>query len=146
MADNAPAGSSARPLRAHLAARWVTIAVGALCVAVAWLFAGPAGAGAAALATILVVGFFWSGAIPVLLSDRARLGPGAGLAVLLLTYTLRLAVVLLLLRLLSRADIVDERWLGVTIIACALIWTVVHVGAATRRVPSRPASNNTPPP
>jgi hypothetical protein len=80
-----------------------------------------------------VVGFFWSGTIPVRLTDGARLGPAAGLAVLLLTYTLRLALVLVALRLLSRAEIVDRRWLGGTIIACALTWTAMHVGTAVRR-------------
>jgi ATP synthase protein I len=122
--------ASGRATRPQATARWSTVAVGALCSIVAWFAVGADGAVSAALATVIVVGFFWSGTIPVVLTDRARLGPAGGLAVLLLTYTLRLAVVLLVLRLLSRVEFVDRSWLGGTIIACALTWTAVHVGAS----------------
>jgi hypothetical protein len=111
-------------------ARWSTVAVGTVCSIVAWVVAGPASAMSAALATVIVVGFFWSGTIPVVLTNRARLGAAAGLAVLLLTYTLRLAVVLIILRLLGTAEVVDRRWLGGTIIGCALTWTIVHIGVS----------------
>jgi hypothetical protein len=116
--------------RPQVVARWSTVTIGALCSIVAWFAVGADGAVSAVIATVIVVGFFWSGTIPVVLTDRARLGPAGGLAVLLLTYTLRLAVVLLVLRLLSRAEIVDRGWLGGTIIACALTWTAVHVAAS----------------
>lgn len=122
-----------RTSRAQAVARLATVAVGVGCSIAAWVVAGADGAAAAAIATVIVVGFFWSGTIPVRLTDGARLGPAAGLAVLLLTYTLRLALVLVALRLLSRAEIVDRRWLGGTIIACALTWTAMHVGTAVRR-------------
>lgn len=118
--------------RPPTAARWATVGVGATCSMVAWFVVGADGSASAAVGTVIVIGFFWSGTIPVVLADNARLGAGAGLALLLLTYTLRLAMVLLLLRLLSRADFVDRGWLGGTVIACALTWTAVHVGAATR--------------
>jgi len=118
--------------RPQTVARWATVVVGATCSMVAWFVVGADGSASAAIGTVIVVGFFWSGTIPVVLTDSARLGAGAGLALLLLTYTLRLAVVLLLLRLLSRADVVDRRWLGGTVIACALTWIAAHVGAATR--------------
>jgi hypothetical protein len=123
----AESGNATRP---QVFARWSTVAVGAVCSVVAWVVAGPASAISAALATVIVVGFFWSGTIPVVLTNRARLGAAAGLAVLLLTYTLRLAVVVLLLRLLGTADVVDRRWLGGTIIGCALTWTIVHIGVS----------------
>jgi hypothetical protein len=124
------AGLARRP---HVVARWATVVAGAVCAIVAWFAVGADGTASAAIGTVIVVGFFWSGTIPVVLADGARLGAGAGLAVLLLTYTLRLAVVLLLLRLLSRNEVVDRRSLGLTVIACALTWTAVHIGAATRR-------------
>jgi hypothetical protein len=124
------AAASSRARRPQTIARWVTIVVGVTCSITAWFAVGVDGAASAAIGTVIVVGFFWSGTIPVVLTDSARLGAGAGLAVLLLTYTLRLAVVLLLLRLLSRADIVDRRWLGGTIIACALTWTGVHISTS----------------
>ena len=126
------AAASAKVRRPQTVARWAAVVVGAGCSIMAWFAGGADGAASAAIGTVIVIGFFWTGTIPVVLTDSARLGAGAGLALLLLTYTLRLAVVLLLLRLLSRADIVDRRWLGGTVIACALTWTAVHVGAATR--------------
>jgi hypothetical protein len=126
------AASANRPRRPQAVSRWATTAVGAVCSIVAWLAVGSEGAASAAIGTGIVVGFFWTGIIPVSLTDGARLGAGAGLAVLLLTYTLRLAVVLLLLRLLSRADVVDRRSLGVTIITCALTWTAVQIGLRSR--------------
>ena len=130
------AAASDNARRPQTVARWATMVVGASCSIVAWFAVGADGAASAAIGTVIVVGFFWSGTIPVVLTDSARLGAGAGLALLLLTYTLRLGVVVLLLRLLSRADFVDRGWLGGTVIACALTWTVVHVGGAIRR-PSR---------
>jgi hypothetical protein len=139
------AAAAGRARRPHVLSRWATIVVGAVCSVVAWFAVGADGAASAAIGTLIVVGFLWSGTIPLVLTDGARLGPAAGLAVLLLTYTLRLAVVLLALRLLSRTDVVDRRSLGVTIIACALTWTAVHLGAATRRASITRAGESTPP-
>jgi hypothetical protein len=137
MSGRAGAATTGRSPRAQTVARWVTVAVGAVCSLVAWFAVGSDGAVSAALATVIVVGFFWSGTIPVVLTDGARLGPAAGLAVLLLTYTLRLAVVVLLLRLLGRVEIVERRWLGMTIILCALTWTIVHIVASRSTVHAR---------
>jgi hypothetical protein len=122
--------SGGRAPRPQATARWSTFVVGAVSTIAAWFAVGPGGAVSAALATAIVVGFFWSGTIPVVLTDGARLGPAAGLALLLLTYTLRLAVVVLALQLLSRSELVDPRWLGGTMIVCALTWTGVQVGAS----------------
>ncbi|HZY27883.1 MAG TPA: hypothetical protein VFE49_06465 [Jiangellaceae bacterium] len=131
MSDIAPAATQSP--RAQAIARWAAVGVGVVCSAVAWFAVGADGAASAAIGMVIVVGFFWTGTIPVSLTDRARLGAGAGLAVLLLTYTMRLAVVLLMLRLLSYVDVIDRRSLGLTIIACALTWSAVHVGTAVRR-------------
>ena len=120
------AAASDKVRRPQAVARCATFVVGATCSMVAWFVVGADGSASAAIGTVIVVGFFWSGTIPVVLTDSARLGAGDGLALLLLTYTLRLAVVLLLLRLLSRADFVDRGWLGGTVIACALTWTAVR--------------------
>jgi hypothetical protein len=129
--------SSGRPTRPQATARWSTVVVGAVCTIVAWFAVGAGGAVSAALAMVIVVGFFWSGTIPVVLTDGARLGPAAGLALLLLTYTLRLAVVVLVLQLISRSERVDPHWLGGTMIVCALTWTAVHVGASRSTTRSR---------
>jgi hypothetical protein len=67
----------------------------------------------------------------------------------LLTYTLRLALTLAALVLISRAGFADSRWLGVTIIVCALTWSVVHVAhavRASRREPTVVPEPSGPPP
>jgi hypothetical protein len=127
-----------RGSRAHVIARWATVLVGLACAGVAWLVAGTSGLLAALVAIPLVVGFFWSGMIPLALAGAGGLGAGAGLGVLLLTYTLRLALVLLALRQLQRVDALDPRWLGATIITCALAWSAVHLAVAIRGESSNP--------
>ena len=118
--------------RAHVVARWATVLVGLGCAGIGGLVAGTSGLLAALVAIPLVVGFFWSGMVPLALAGAGGLGSGVGRGVLLLTYTLRLALVLLALRLLQRVDAIDPRWLGATIIACAVAWSAVHLGAAVR--------------
>ncbi len=122
----------ARGPRAHVVARWLTVLVGLACAGVGWLAAGTGGLLAALVAIPLVVGFFWSGVLPLALAGVGGLGAGVGLAVLLLTYTLRLALVLLALRLLQRVDGLDPQWLGGTIVVCALAWSAVHLAVAIR--------------
>ena len=134
MAD--PAG--VRGSRAHVIARWATVLVGLACAGIAWLLSGTGGLLAALVAIPLVVGFFWSGRIPLALAGVGGLGAGVGLGVLLLTYTLRLALVLLALRLLQRVDALDPRWLGATIITCALAWSAVHLAIAIHGESSNP--------
>jgi hypothetical protein len=121
-----------RGTRAHIIARWATVLVGLACAAIAGLATGTSGLVSALVAIPLVVGFFWSGMLPLALAGAGGLGAGVGLGVLLLTYTLRLALVLLALRLLQRIDTLDPRWLGATIIVCALAWSAVHLGVAIR--------------
>jgi hypothetical protein len=118
--------------RAHVVARWATVLVGLACAGIGWLVAGSSGLLSALVAIPLVVGFFWSGMLPLALAGAGGLGAGTGLAVLLLTYTLRLALVLLALRLFQRVDGIDPRWLGGTIIICALAWSAVHLAVAIR--------------
>jgi hypothetical protein len=128
-----PAGTSGRRRPgAHVRARHATLFGGLLCSLFAWLAAGGGGLATGLLATLLVVAFLWSGAVPLQITRGLESRAGIGLAVLLLTYTLRLALVLLVLRLARRAEFLDGRWLGVTVIICALTWTAVHVVVAVR--------------
>ncbi|PSL06705.1 hypothetical protein CLV30_10291 [Haloactinopolyspora alba] len=124
-------------------ARRATVAAGVVCAVLAWVTAGTAGLVGAAGATLLVVGFFWSGMIPLFVVRELRTGAGTGMAVLLLTYTLRLAVVLMALQVSSGLDALDERSLGVTIVACALTWILVHVVTSVRG--HQPRSSARPP-
>ncbi len=116
----------------HRTARRWTLVVGAASSLAGWLAAGTEGLAGGLVATAIVVGFLTSGLIPIRLTQGRDFRPGLGLAVLLLTYTLRLALALAALVLISRADFADARWLGVTVIACALTWSAVHVGHSIR--------------
>jgi hypothetical protein len=128
------------------ARRW-TLVAGLACTLAGWAAADTAGLAAGLVATAIVVAFLTSGLIPIWVTRGVDVGAGLGLAVLLLTYTLRLALALAALVLISRAGFADGRWLGVTIIICALVWSGVHVAhsiSASRReltvVPDAPAS------
>lgn len=121
-----------RGRKAHAVARRWTMAAGTLVALVGWVAAGTAGLAGGIAATVLVVAFLSTGLVPVLIAQGAHVGAGLGLAVLLLTYTLRLALALMALALITRADVVDVRWLGLTIIATALTWSAVHVWYSVR--------------
>lgn len=123
---------------AQATARRATLAAGAVCSLAGWLAAGNGGLAGGVVATLLVVAFLSSGLLPLLIAGNPALGAGLGLAVLLLTYTLRLALALMALVLISRADFADGRWLGLTIIACALTWSAVHVWSAVRASRTEP--------
>lgn len=114
----------------------VTLVVGAVCALVVAPSGGTRGAVSALLGTAVVVLFFWSGLVPLLLTrgqeDRAALG----LAVLLVNYTLRLALALLLLRAADTAGAVDPDVLGITIIVTTLVWTGSHVALLSRSRPT----------
>lgn len=70
--------------------------------------------------------------VPVLLARDAKVDAALGMGVLLLTFTLRLALAFVALALISRADFVDGQWVGVTIIVTALTWIAVHAVSAVR--------------
>lgn len=113
----------------HVAARRWAVGVGVACAAAGGIVAGTPGLVGASVGAVIVVAFLSSGRLPLLLTEWARLPASAGLGVLLLTYTFRLALALLALALLTRVESVDSRWLGGTIVACGLTWTLAHVAA-----------------
>lgn len=116
----------------HVIARRWTLAAGLACSLAGWAAAGGEGLAGGLVATAIVVAFLTTGLIPIRITQGADVGAGLGLAVLLLTYTLRLALALMALVLIGQAGFADTRWLGVTIIACALSWSAVHVAHAVR--------------
>lgn len=130
---------------AHTAARRWTLAAGVACSVAGGIAGGVGGLAGAGVATLIVVAFLSTGLVPVLVTAGVRLRPGLGLAVLLLTYTLRLALALLALALIARIDVVDGRWLGVTIVATALTWSAAHVWFAVRRAATEPTVVPEPP-
>ena len=125
------AASALRRAEASRLAPVITLSAGLVSAAVG-AAAGVAGAPLGALiAAVLVVGFFWTGAVPLLLfGDGPR--AGFGLVVLLVTYVTRLMVLLILLALVAGTDVADIRWLAVTVIVCTLVWVGTQVALVGR--------------
>lgn len=86
----------------------------------------------ALLAGLLVVLFFWVGALPLLLVGGTLSLAGVGFLVLMMTYALRLAALAVVLALTARSEAVDVRWLAFTLIACALVWVITQAALAGR--------------
>ena len=113
--------------KSHITARRWALAAGMACSLGGWAAAGSEGLAGGLVATAIVVAFLTTGLIPIHIVQATDVRAGLGLAVLLLTYTLRLALALAALVLIGRAGFADSRWLGLTIIVCALTWSAVHV-------------------
>lgn len=84
------------------------------------------------LAGVLVVLFFWTGALPLLLVGGDLSLAGIGFLMLMMTYALRLVGLAVALALASRSDAVDVRWLAFTLMACALVWVITQAALASR--------------
>lgn len=115
-------------------AAFATLLAGLLCTAVAAAVDGQPGLLAAVVGTFVVLGFFSSGIVPLLVvrgeDDRAK---GLATGILLLTYTFRLAVAVAVLRLGATAGGLDRRWLGASIIVGAFVWTTAQVVRGVRQ-------------
>lgn len=126
---NGPASPPPRrrsPAAAARPALLLTLATGVACSVVAALTGGSAGLWSAVGATALVIAFFATGALPVLLD---RFLPPTGMAAagaLIVTYSLRIGLVLIGLGVLTSVDGVDERALGLSLMACALVYTLTY--------------------
>lgn len=131
----------ARKVRARaLWAPGAVVLTGALLAVVAVVADGPRGALSVWLGTLLVVGFFWTGAVPLFVVQwGGQVRAGTGTALLLLTYTLRLAVAVAVLRVAGRVEAIVPRWTGIAIIVCALVWTAAQAAAVLRREAGEPA-------
>ena len=97
------------------------LAVGAVCVVAGSVVSGLAGLGAALLGVVLVLGFLLVGQLPVAQAARGRGGLGAML--LLLGYSLRVLLLLMVFVAVTEAGAPDREVLGGTVIAVALGWT-----------------------
>jgi len=86
----------------------------------------------AALATVVALVFFWTGALSLLLVGADTSRAALGLVILLMTYALRLVAVLLVLALAQASGGVDTRWLAMTLIALTLVWTGTQVALVGR--------------
>ncbi len=86
----------------------------------------------ALVATVVVLFFFWTGAIPVLLVGGDLSKAGLGYLVLMMTYALRLVALLVVLTATARSGAADTRWLALTVIACTLVWVGTQVALVGR--------------
>lgn len=89
---------------------------------------GGPGALSATLGAVLVLVFLAAGLVPLWLVRGGESAP-VGAGVLLLNYTLRLAVAVAVLRLAARADAVEPRWTAYAVVASALAWTAAQAAA-----------------
>ena len=96
------------------------LGVGAVCTAVAGLVAGGRAGLSAALAVAVVLGFLWFGQLPVAQVAQGRKRLGA--ALLILGYTVRIAAVVLTLRVVFDSPVLDRHVFGVSVVLCALAW------------------------
>jgi hypothetical protein len=103
-------------------ARWSILAVGAAGAALGWALSGPAAAVSVVLGVALVAAFLATGAVPVLVADAVPVRAGAGVGLLLLTYTLRLALALAVIRVAARAELLEPRWFGMSVLVGAAAW------------------------
>lgn len=114
------------PAAAARPALLLTLVAGAACAVAAALTAGGAALWSAVVATVLVIAFFASGSLPVLLARHLPPNGLAGAGVLIVTYSLRLALIFIALGVLTGIDGLDERWLGLSLMACALVYTLTY--------------------
>lgn len=121
-----PAPRRRSPAAAARPALLLTVAAGVACAVTAALVSGSAAMWSAVVAAVLVIAFFASGALPVLLARHLPPSGLAGAGVLIVTYSLRLALIFLGLGVLTSIDGVDERALGLSLMACALVYTLTY--------------------
>lgn len=134
---------SRRATAAGLWAPAASTAAATVIAVVASVSDGVRGALSVWLGAAVVLGFFGSSALPLLVVRGQEQRAGAGTAVLLLTYTLRLAVAVAVLRLAGRSDAVEPRWTGIAVVAGALAWVGAQavVSLRTPHEPHDPAGH-----
>lgn len=130
------------PLRQHPSPRVpgagralvATLVVAGVAAGLALLVAGRSEVVGALVGAAVVAGFFLFGMVNTALA--AAFAPRTALVVALLTYTVQVVGLGLLLVALTRSDesarSIDVQWLGGTVIAGALTWTVALVTDALR--------------
>jgi hypothetical protein len=117
----------------------VTGAAGAVAVLVAWVAVGSDGPLSAFLGAVLVVAFFSAGSLPFAVAGDGTQGrSGLAFLVLGMTYVLRVLVGVAAYQVASRSDRVDMTVVGLSVIACALVWvnTQLVLGLQRRHQPT----------
>ena len=109
-----------------------TLAAGVLSAGLGLALDRDGAAAGAVIAAVLVILFFWTGALPLLLVGGDLSLAGIGFVMLMMTYALRLVGLAVALAVAARSDAVDERWLAGTLIVCALVWVITQAGLVGR--------------
>ncbi len=109
-----------------------TLAAGVLSAGLGLALGRDGAVAGALIAAVLVILFFWTGALPLLLVGGDLSLAGIGFVMLMMTYALRLVGLAVALALAARSDAVDERWLALTLIVCALVWVITQAGLVGR--------------
>ena len=109
-----------------------TLAAGVLSAGLGLVLERDGAVAGALIAAVLVILFFWTGALPLLLVGGDLSMAGIGFVILMMTYALRLVGLAVALALAARSDAVDERWLALTLIGCALVWVITQAGLVGR--------------
>ena len=109
-----------------------TLVAGAVSAGIGAALGRDGAVAGALLAAVLVVLFFWIGALPLLLVGGQLSLAGVGFLMLMMTYALRLVGLAVVLALAARSDAVDVRWLALTLIACALVWVITQAALVGR--------------
>ena len=117
-------GPRAAPLAVLL-----TGGLSAMAGAVAGVDGAPLGA---LLAAVVVLLFFWIGALPLLLVGGNLSLAGPGFLLLLMTYGLRLVALIVVLTVAGRSGAVDTDWTALTVIVCTLVWVGTQVALVGR--------------
>lgn len=109
--------------------------VAVVCIVISAFVAGSTGLWGAVLGAAMVIVFFTLSL--VVLGAARRIDPMATLLIALALYAAKVIALGVALIVLNLADLVGDPFhrtaLGVTIIACTLVWTVGEIVAATRR-------------
>ena len=117
--------------RRNRTAALVTLAAGAVAVLVAWVAVGSDGPLSAGLGTGIVLAFFGMGTLPLALAGEGM----NGLAWLMLGmgYVLRIMVGVVVYAIAVTSDAIDRQVVGLTVIACALVWLNTQLFLGLRR-------------
>ncbi|MCW2598584.1 MAG: hypothetical protein JWM02_413 [Frankiales bacterium] len=111
-----------------------TVFAGLVAALVGAAAVGEDGPLSAAVGTVLVLIFLSAGSLPLVVAGDGTEGRAKlGFLVLGMTYALRLVVAVAVLTAADASGSVDSTVMGLTVIACAVVWTGTQVVLATRR-------------
>ena len=117
--------------RASRPAALATLVTGLLAVLVAWVAVGAHGPLSALLGTAIALVFFGMGALPLLVAGEG--GNGVAWVLLGLGYVLRILLGVVVYAVAVSSAAIDRSVVGLTVIACALVWLNTQLVWSLRR-------------